>query len=233
MVIHVANKTTRGDEPCDEYLNENHIAALASAVRERKTLSISVDPDTGRADLAPDTVRSTPDEGETNVRISTHPTPRLFITGAVHIAQPLCRMARDVGFDVNIIDPRTGFAREERFPGIPLIKEWPDEALAETPPDAATAIVTLTHDPKLDDAALIPALQSSAFYIGALGSRRTHEKRKARLREAGVSFEAIERISAPVGLPLGGRGPAEIALAITAELVKARYQSMTPTADAM
>jgi xanthine dehydrogenase accessory factor len=151
------------------------------------------------------------------------PAPRLLIVGAVHIAQALAPMAKSAGFEVLVIDPRGAFASPERFPGIPLSDEWPDEALARLGLDAATALVALSHDPKLDDPALELALPSAAFYIGALGSRRTHEKRLERLRAAGLDA-FVERIHSPIGLDLGGRVPAEIAVSILAELIQVRYR---------
>ncbi|HPE60858.1 MAG: XdhC family protein [Thiothrix sp.] len=151
------------------------------------------------------------------------PPPRLLIIGAVHIAQALIPMAETVGFEVILIDPRRGFASAERFPGVTLSHDWPDEALEALQPDAATAVVTLSHDPKLDDPALQVALAGPAFYIGSLGSRRTHARRLERLHEEGFDQAALARIHAPIGLDLGGRLPAEIAVAILAELVQARY----------
>jgi xanthine dehydrogenase accessory factor len=151
------------------------------------------------------------------------PAPRMLIVGAVHIAQALAPMADAAGFEVVVIDPRGAFASAERFPGIQLSAEWPDEALARLGLDAATALVALSHDPKLDDPALELALPSAAFYIGALGSRRTHEKRLERLRALGLDA-LLGRIHSPIGLNLGGRSPAEIAVAILAEVIQVRYR---------
>ena len=148
-----------------------------------------------------------------------NPPVRLIVVGAVHITAPLARMAATAGIDVHVVDPRTAFASTERFPGMELVHSWPVEALAELCPDHRTAVVTLTHDAKLDDPALVAALETPAFYVGALGSSRTHAKRLARLREEGVSEENIARIRAPIGLDIGARTPAEIAVAILAELV--------------
>jgi xanthine dehydrogenase accessory factor len=147
---------------------------------------------------------------------------RLIIVGAVHIAQALATLALECGYQVVVIDPRRAFATEERFHNVELCTEWPGEALTRLSPDAQTAVVTLAHDPKIDDPALVSALNSQAFYIGALGSRRTHEKRVERLTELGMG-DKLARINAPVGLNLGGRRHAEIALAILAQLVQARY----------
>ena len=151
------------------------------------------------------------------------PSPRLLIVGAVHIAQALAGMATTAGYEVTVIDPRGAFASPERFPGVTLCDEWPDEALARLGLDEATALVALSHDPKLDDPALELALPSKLFYIGALGSRRTHEKRLERLRAAGLG-ELTGRIHSPIGLDLGGRAPAEIAVAILAEIIRVRYK---------
>jgi xanthine dehydrogenase accessory factor len=148
--------------------------------------------------------------------------PRMVIIGAVHITQALAPMAAMAGFEVVVIDPRRAFATAERLPGVTVTTEWPDEALARIGLDAQTAVMTLSHDPKLDDPALIAALQSQAFYIGALGSSRTHAKRVARLTEAGLA-DSIPRIRAPVGLDLGGRSPAEIAVSVLAQVIQSRY----------
>ena len=150
------------------------------------------------------------------------PPLRLLVIGAVHIAQALAPMAQAAGFAVTIIDPRRAFATADRFPGVALRDDWPDEAMADLTPDSRTAIVTLTHDPKLDDPALDAALRSPAFYIGALGSTRTHAKRVARLKEAGHADAAIARIHAPVGLDIGAVTAPEIAVSILAELVAVR-----------
>jgi xanthine dehydrogenase accessory factor len=154
------------------------------------------------------------------------PPPRLLVVGAVHIAQALAPMARLAGFAVTLIDPRRAFASAERFPDVDLTDDWPDEAMARLAPDARAAVVTLSHDPKLDDPALIVALASPAFYIGALGSRRTHAQRMERLREAGLESQS-GRIRSPVGLDLGGRSPAEIAVSILAEIIQHRYQGLS------
>ena len=151
------------------------------------------------------------------------PAPRLLIVGAVHIAQTLAPMAAMAGFDVTVIDPRRAFASEARFPDVTLTDDWPDDALTRLAPDAQTAVVTLSHDPKIDDPALAIALASPAFYIGSLGSKRTHEKRVARLTELGLA-DRIDRIHAPIGLDLGGRYPSEIAVAILGEIIRVRYK---------
>jgi xanthine dehydrogenase accessory factor len=151
-----------------------------------------------------------------------NPPLRLIIVGAVHVAQALAPMAVSLGYAVTVVDPRRGFATEERFAGVSLNHDWPDEAMTALAPDPRTAVVTLTHDPKLDDPALDVALRSNAFYIGALGSTRTHAKRVARLKELGHEDSAIARIAAPVGLDIGAVTAPEIALSIMAQIVEKR-----------
>jgi len=147
------------------------------------------------------------------------PHPRIVITGAVHVSQAMAPMAKLLDLDLVIIDPRTAFATPERFPGVRLLTEWPDEALATIGLDSYTAFVALTHDPKIDDLGLEAALRSDCFYIGALGSRKTHGRRIERLAAAGFDEAATGRIHAPIGLDIGAVSPAEIALAILAEIV--------------
>ncbi len=148
-----------------------------------------------------------------------NPPVRLVVVGAVHVAQALAPMARLAGYDVLVVDPRRSFAAEERFRGIALSREWPDEALARLGPDRRTAIVTMTHDPKIDDPALVAALRSEAFYVGALGSRKTQAARKDRLREQGFGDADLTRIDGPVGLAIGSVSPGEIAVSILSQLV--------------
>ena len=147
------------------------------------------------------------------------PPPRLVVIGAVHISQVLAPMARIAGFDATIIDPRTAFASAERFPDVAVLAEWPEEALARAPLDAYTALAALTHDPKIDDCPLQAALESGCFYVGALGSRKTHGKRVERLMAAGLAAAEIERIHAPIGIDIGAQSPAEIAVGILAEVI--------------
>jgi xanthine dehydrogenase accessory factor len=151
-----------------------------------------------------------------------NPPPRLFLVGAVHIAQALAPMAALAGYGVSVIDPRRSFATEARFPGLALSHAWPDEAMATLGLDSRTAVVTLTHDPKLDDPALVSALRSTAFYIGALGSKRTHAARLSRLAEVGFSHADLARIHGPVGLSIGALSPAEIAVSILAQVTAVR-----------
>ncbi|SFR36779.1 xanthine dehydrogenase accessory factor [Yoonia tamlensis] len=153
--------------------------------------------------------------------IAIHNAPlRMVIIGAVHIAQYLVGLARDCGYSPIVIDPRSAFASAARFPATTLLDEWPDAALRGLHLDRRTAVVTLSHDPKIDDPALIAALQSDVFYIGALGSKRTHAKRVARLAQGGFTGAEIDRIHGPVGLDLGGRHPAEIAISIMAQITQ-------------
>jgi xanthine dehydrogenase accessory factor len=148
------------------------------------------------------------------------PAPQLVITGAVHISQALAPIARVLGYDVTIVDPRTAFASAERFPDVKVIAEWPDKALPPLGIDRYTAFVALTHDPKIDDPALIHALSRDCFYIGALGSRKTHARRVDRLKQQGLGEADISRIHAPIGLDIGAVSPAEIAVAIIAQITE-------------
>ena len=151
-----------------------------------------------------------------------NPPLRMIVVGAVHIAQALVPMAAQMGLAVVVVDPRRAFATEERFPNVTVSQDWPDEAMDALAPDVRTAVITLTHDPKLDDPALDRALKSPCFYIGALGSRRTHARRVARLKELGHGDDAIARIKGPVGLDIGAITAPEIAVSILAEFVAAR-----------
>ena len=159
------------------------------------------------------------EDGATFVAIHNPPL-RLIVVGAVHIAQALVPMARIAGYDPLLIDPRESFASEARFPGETVLHDWPDEGVRVFGLDGRTALVLLTHDPKLDDPALIEALRSEVFYIGALGSPRTHARRVARLVEAGFTEAEIGRIHGPIGLDIGAAGPSEIAVAILAEMTR-------------
>jgi xanthine dehydrogenase accessory factor len=161
------------------------------------------------------------DTSEGKVFLTVHvPPTRLVITGAVHISQALAPIATLLGYDVTIVDPRTAFASVERFPDVKVIAEWPDEALPSLGIDRYTAFVALTHDPKIDDPALISALRSPAFYIGALGSRKTHAARLARLKEEGFDEAVLGRIRGPVGIDIGAVSPAEIAVSILAQVIE-------------
>lgn len=178
---------------------------LASSLRERLV--------SGRSGLATDA------EGRP-VFVAVHAPPvRVVAVGAVHITQALAPMATQLGLDLTVIDPRTAFATPDRFPGVRLIAEWPDAALEAIELDAYTALLALTHDPKIDDPALIAALRARCAYVGALGSRKTHARRVERLKESGFDEAAIARIHAPIGLDIGAVSPAEIALAILAQVI--------------
>jgi len=155
------------------------------------------------------------------------PDPRLVIVGAVHITQALAPMAALAGYEVIVVDPRRAFATTERFPGMTLRHDWPDEALDAIRLDERSAVVTLTHDPKLDDPALDRALRSNAFYIGSLGSKKTHAARLHRLSEAGFDDAALARIHGPAGLAIGAKSPAEIAVSVLAQLTAARHGQPT------
>jgi xanthine dehydrogenase accessory factor len=158
---------------------------------------------------------------EGRVFLTVHvPPPQLVITGAVHISQTLAPIGKLLGYDVTIVDPRTAFASIERFPDVKVVAEWPDKALPPLNVDHYTAFVALTHDPKIDDPALTHALSRDCFYIGALGSRKTHARRVERLKQQGLSEAAIARIHAPIGLEIGAVSPAEIAVAIMAQITE-------------
>lgn len=154
------------------------------------------------------------------------PPPRLIIVGAVHIAQTLAPMATMLDFDVTVVDPRGAWATSARFPGVKVIQDWADEAFQAMGLDVSTAVVTLTHDPKLDDPALESALRSDAFYVGSLGSKRTHARRKERLTEAGITEEQFARIHGPVGLNIGAKSPAEIAVSILGQIIEVRARRL-------
>lgn len=186
--------------------------AIADARAAGKRLSVATDTATGQSMIG---------EREGAFINRYDPPRRLLIVGAVQIAQALAGLARELGIAVTIVDPRARFLTEERFPAVALDDRWPDEAIAALRPDPATAIVTLSHDTKIDDPALIAALASPASYVGALGSRRSHAARRERLAAAGVADAALDRIDAPVGLDIGAVGPAEIALSIAAAMVAA------------
>lgn len=159
-----------------------------------------------------------------------NPPVRLVVVGAVHVAQALAPMARLAGYDVLVVDPRRSFAADERFRGVDLSREWPDEALARVGVDRRTAVVTMTHDPKIDDPALAAALRTDAFYVGALGSRKTQAARRERLCAQGFTEADVSRIDGPVGLSIGSVSPGEIAVSILAQLVARLRQPREPQA---
>lgn len=157
-----------------------------------------------------------------------NPPLRMILVGAVHIAQPLSVMATLAGYEVTVVDPRSAFAAAERFPSVTLSLAWPDEALESLGLDARCAVVTLTHDPKLDDPALSVALRSDAFFIGCLGSKKTHATRRKRLAKAGFTEAELDRMHGPVGLPIGSRSPAEIAVSVLAQVTQALRKPPAP-----
>ena len=186
-----------------------------------KPVALGVDGDTVTAALRtghPRTVET--EEGLVFLRPYIR-SPRLIVVGAVHIAQALVPMAQIACFEVTVLDPREGFATADRFPGAALVKEWPDDVMETLQPDNRAGVVALTHDPKIDDPALIAALKSDAFYIGALGSRKTQGARRERLGALGFTAADLERIHGPVGLPIGARTPEEIAVAVLAQVIGA------------
>ena len=213
-------------EPVGQVMPAAMLEDLVQARAAREPVAYGVNIETGARRLLPGDsarlaarFRSGLSGFEGDEFIAVHSPPlRLIVVGAVHIAQALLPMARLAGYDPLLIDPRPAFAASSRFPGETIVEDWPDAALAEARPDARTAIVTLTHDPKLDDPAIVAGLASPAFYIGCLGSTRTHAKRVARLTAAGVPKDQIGRIHGPVGLDIGSQGPAEIALSILAQV---------------
>jgi xanthine dehydrogenase accessory factor len=201
---------------------------LAAARAARRPVAYVADLDGGARRLAPSAEfaerfrmdRSGVEEDGRHFVHVHNPPLRMLVVGAVHIAQALVPMARIAGHDVTVIDPRPAFGAAARFPDTDIVEEWPDEALEALGLDARTAVVTLTHDPKLDDPAIRAALGSEVYYLGCLGSTRTHAKRVARLTEAGFSQDQIARIHAPVGLDIGARGPGEIAVSVLAEVTQ-------------
>jgi xanthine dehydrogenase accessory factor len=190
-----------GETEGDLELDEVSLAAMREALRADRNISL-------------DTAH-----GRVFVQVFSPPR-RCFVIGAVHIAQPLVPMLVACDYKPIVIDPRGAWATEARFPGIELSSEWPDEALERMKPDRASAVVALTHDPKIDDPGLIVALRSEAFYIGALGSRRTHAKRLERLAKEGFGENELSRIHGPIGLNIGGVSQAEVAVSIVAEMTQ-------------
>jgi xanthine dehydrogenase accessory factor len=160
--------------------------------------------------------------GDTEYFINAHlPPARIVVIGAVHISQAMAPVARIAGFDIEIVDPRTAFASDERFPDVKLFAQWPDEYLAAHPLDRYSALAAVTHDPKIDDSALVAAIRANCFYVGALGSRKTHGKRAERLAAVGLDAADMARIAAPIGLDIGASTPGEIAIAVMAQIVEA------------
>ena len=221
-------------------MRPEHLNRINAARKERRAAATATDLETGRCEVfiegeaiagtaaaaveaafrngKPGTVQVEERPVFINVYL---PPPRVVVIGAVHISQALAGLAPIAGLDLTIIDPRVAFATPERFGHAKLLAEWPDEALAHVPLDAHTALVAVTHDPKIDDFPLKAALEAGCFYVGALGSRKTHAGRVERLAALGVNENAIARIRAPIGLDIGASSPAEIAVAILAEIIQA------------
>lgn len=214
-------------EPIGSAMPVDALQALVAARAARTPVAYEADLETGRRALVRDGYRDrfamdrSGFESEGRVFVGIHNPPlRLIVVGAVHIAQALVPMARIAGYDPFVIDPRAAFGSEARFPDVNLIAEWPDEGVAQIGLDTRTSVVLLTHDPKLDDPALHLALKSECFYIGALGSKRTHASRVARLQDAGFNEADIARIHGPIGLDIGSSGPPEIAVSILAQMTR-------------
>jgi xanthine dehydrogenase accessory factor len=217
-------------EPVGAALSEGMLAELVAARAARRGLAYAVNLESWARGLTDGTgdpaaaARLQSDKAgveEDGRFIVPHSAPlRLIVVGAVHIAQPLLAMARLCGYDPTLIDPRETFGAAARFPGEVILHDWPDAAMAALAPDARTAVVTLTHDTKLDDPAILAALGSPCFYLGCLGSARTHAKRLDRLRAAGVGEDRIARIHAPVGLNIGAKSPGEIAVSVMAQIIQ-------------
>jgi xanthine dehydrogenase accessory factor len=197
----------------DLALSDAHRAAMRDALRADRNINLETE------------------DGGVFVQVFS-PPGRCFVIGAVHIAQPLTQMLGLIDYQPIVIDPRESFCTEARFPGVELSTEWPDEALERLKPDHRSAVVTLTHDPKIDDPALEIAIRSEAFYIGALGSRRTHAGRIARLKERGFGDAELARIHAPVGLAIGAVSQAEVAISILAQMTQVLRQGGDKAASA-
>jgi xanthine dehydrogenase accessory factor len=216
------------------------LSALATARAAKRSVVLATELATGEqlllpsatapADLAAAGAAAAADDESRTVTIGGahwflhvhNPPMRMIVVGAVHIAQALVPLAAGLGFTITVVDPRRSFATDERFPNVAVRTDWPDEALDQLVPDVRTAVVTLTHDPKLDDPALVRALRSDAFYVGALGSRRTHAARLKRLRDLGLEEHVLGRIHAPIGLDIEAVTAPEIALSILAQIVAVR-----------
>ena len=218
-------------EPVGKGITEEMLSDLVEARAARAAVAYVVNLTSWDRNLAPrggeheDRFRSDRSGVDEDEFVCIHNPPlRMIVVGAVHIAQPLLMMARACGYDPVLVDPREAFGSSARFPGEVILSEWPDDALAQVGLDARTAVVTLTHDPKLDDPAIRSALKAPVFYLGCLGSKKTHEKRVARLTEAGFSAAEIGRIHAPVGHDIGAKSPGEIAVSIMAQITQVLRQ---------
>jgi xanthine dehydrogenase accessory factor len=221
-------------------MRSDQLAAVNAARRARRAVILATDLVSGEAQVilegqvADDPLRPAVDQAFRSGKSGTVevagrklflnvqvPSPQIVVIGAVHISQALAVMAPVAGFALRIIDPRTAFATPERFEGVDLVADWPEDVLKDRPLDAYTAVVAVTHDPKIDDFPIAEALRTGCFYIGALGSRKTHAKRVERLKEAGISDDRIARIDAPIGLDIGAQSPAEIAVAVLGAIIQA------------
>ena len=219
-------------DPIGRGLSEALLADLVAARAERRPVCLAVNTSTWERRLvgvdgdplspaARDRMTADRSGFEDDWFLGVHNPPlKMIVVGAVHIAQALVPMARIAGYETIVVDPREAFGSHDRFPGVRLLNDWPDAALEGLGLDARTAVVTLTHDPKLDDPAILATLASDAFYLGCLGSSRTHAKRVDRLTEAGMGADQIARIHAPVGADIGARSPAEIAVSILAQITE-------------
>ena len=206
----------------DGFFEKSLLAASIAVLEQRKKLVLKIDLETGQVQKTKLNGKESCLKGNEFVLVKC-PRPRLILIGAVHISQHLGSMAKQCGFDVTIIDPRGIFANQERFPSINLINAWPDEVLGDMVLDSSTSLVTLTHDPRIDDSALVFSLPRPLFYFACLGSKRTHQSRVLRLLDSGISQCNIDRISGPAGLDICAKTPAEIAVSILAELVSAYH----------
>jgi xanthine dehydrogenase accessory factor len=202
------------------YFGADVLHNAAAALAHRNSIELHCDLDAGRVHMAPLQHPQSGVDGARFVFVQT-PRPQVIIVGAVHISQHLAPMAVQLGFDVTVIDPRRLFATTGRFPGVAMYDQWPDEVLTKMVVDADTALVTLTHDPKIDDAALHLVLGKPLFYIACLGSKKTHAARLVRLADAGFADDLTARIQGPAGLDIGAKTPAEIAVSVLAEMVSA------------
>ena len=207
-------------------LEDEIVYSIVDSIKKRKTVKLKIDCSNGDR-IIDNTINnqiSYFDKLNNEFIHIIDPKPRLFIVGAVHIAQYLVDFAKSLNFEISIIDPRGYFASEQRFPDMKIINKWPDEAFKEIETNENTALIALTHDPKIDDPALQHALNKKFYYIGALGSKKTHENRCQRLKEAGFSDDQINSIHGPIGIKLGGKSAPEIALSIIAQLVSETYK---------
>ena len=206
----------------DINLEDEIVYYIVNSIKKRKVIKIRIDCSNGNRiiDNTIDNQISHFDKSKNEFIHIIDPKPRLFIVGAVHIAQYLVDYAKSLNFEISIIDPRGYFASEQRFPDIKVINKWPKEAFEEIETNSSTALIALTHDPKIDDQGIHAALNSNAFYIGCLGSKKTHLKRLGRLKDAGFSEKQLNRIHGPIGLDISAKSPAEISISIMAQIIQ-------------